>query len=114
MAPHTSTSSMSQGVDIKCMLAMNFLHVASKHGWDHQDAVNKIEIDLKQEVLLFLRPGLPLDTLLKALLNFDVGSRIGEAMVTELTVHAATNAVELFNSNVIAVTSRHLCLPVFA
>ena len=66
--------------DSECILSTCVLHNAVKHECYHHEGVNRIEIRLKTQ---------------KALL-IDVASKVADATVAELTVHAAEKVIEFF------------------
>ena len=79
--------------DIERMWATCILCDVPKHGCDHHDAANRIEICMKARLFLLL--GSSLNTPLKVL-NSDIMSKMAEAMVTELTVRASSNVINQF------------------
>ena len=86
----------------KCLL-----RDAAKHECDHHDAVNSSEKRLKHDVTPFLRSSSSLITPLKAFFVCDVASKVTEAMIAKLTVHAVANVIELFVKTVVVLQMPH-------
>ena len=75
--------------DVKCTLA-------TTHGCDHHDAVNRIEIRLKRQrhAISAFRSIAEHTTEGAPVCNAELS--VAEAMIAELAVHDAANVVELF------------------
>ena len=75
---------------------MCILHDIIKLRCDHYDAVNRIEICLKIRRQPILASKFIIVPTIHCAHLCDVASRVAEAMVSKLTVHASTHIVELF------------------
>ena len=92
----SSLQVMSQCDGVECTLAKCILHDITKHGFDHNDVINKIEVHLKTRSHAFPAFRFVVKNTVEDAPVYDVESRIAEDMVAELTVYASVNVVQLF------------------
>ena len=67
-----------------------------KHGYDHHDPVDKITIYEKTQIYGILACMSIVEKIIEDSPVCYVAQKVAEAMVTEMTVHATANVVELF------------------
>ena len=95
---------MGQYDDVKITLGMCILHDAAKHECNNHDVVNRIEISLKTRRHTMPKSSFFLKDNTEGLAVCDVTLSVTEAMIIELTVHAAST---VFGLNVQAVVVFH-------
>ncbi|GFU36085.1 hypothetical protein TNCV_2342991 [Trichonephila clavipes] len=83
---------MGQYDSDECMLPMYFHHDATKHGFNHFDAVNRTWIHQKKWHLVICAPKF---TVAHTPVS-NAASRLAAVIVSEPTVHAAANVIKLF------------------
>ena len=88
---------MGQYAYVKCMLPTCVPYDVAKHGCDHHDIVNRIEIC--QKTRSHAIP--PLRFVDEGALVCDVAIRVAEAMIAELLVHTVAKGVELFGQTLV-------------
>ena len=82
---------MGQYDDVERMLENARFQDVVKHGYDHHNTVNRIDIYLKTRNYVIPMFRLVVKHTIEDAPVCDVASRVAEAMVDELTVYAAIN-----------------------
>ena len=86
---------ISQYDNAECTLATCVLYIVTKHGCDHQEALDRTEIRLKKRRHAILESRFVFEPVVEGSPVCGVVSRVAKIMAADLTVLAASNVVEL-------------------
>ena len=86
---------MSQYDDVEYKLAMWVLHIVTRYGCDHHNAVNRIEIRLKRRCNAIPTSRFIAEHTIEIAPACNVASSVAEAITAELTAYAPRNVIEL-------------------